>query len=82
VLKHIQQQLKGLGIHHLTAIRAGGDMAMETTLITAIAQVDLKRIQRPAPDGGKGGGKKVGGGIEHGIILVTETGIPYNSEPA
>jgi hypothetical protein len=63
--EHLQHEIDGAGIHRLGAVRPGVDVAMEAGLVAAVAEVDLKRGQPPAPDRRKGDGPKPGKRFVH-----------------
>ncbi len=52
-MQNVQNQARGLFIHHFRAVGARTDVAVEAALIAPIAQIDLQRFQRPAVYDGK-----------------------------
>ena len=61
----LDDQIDDLTVHLLGALGAGIDMAMHTTLIAQIAQIDLQGLQRPATQGREIGLSKQGQGGMH-----------------
>ncbi len=71
--QHLQNQGRVLGVHHLGAVGAGRDVAVQAALVALVAQVDLKCLQALAADRREVGGCEQGQGGVH-LNLVMEIG--------
>jgi hypothetical protein len=64
-----QQRVDRLGGHFLLALRAGIDVAMQATLIAAIAQIDLQGFHRAPAQGRESADCEKGEGGVHLVFL-------------
>jgi hypothetical protein len=55
--QHLDHLGDRVAVHHLGALRAGCDVAVQAALVALVAEVDLQGVERPAPDR-----REVGGG--------------------
>jgi hypothetical protein len=64
--QHLEHQVDGGTVHHLGAVRPGIHVAMQTTLVAFVAEVDLQGAElRPGDRREIGLGEQVEGGV-HG----------------